>query len=49
MVKYLGNVSSCQNVATTSRLRRVFANEFKNDEITLQIEFVLKNLLLNIE
>ncbi|WP_198305153.1 P-loop NTPase [Arcobacter vandammei] len=49
MVKYLGNISSCSNIATTSRLRRVFANEFKNDEITLQMELVLRNLLLNIE
>ena len=48
MVKYLGNISSCTNVATTSRLRKIFANEFANDEVTLQMELVLRNLLLNI-
>ncbi|QKF72593.1 polar flagellar biogenesis regulatory protein FlhG [Aliarcobacter faecis] len=49
MVKYLGNISSCSNIATTSRLRKVFVNEFRNDEISLQMELVLRNLLLNIE
>ena len=48
MVKYLGNISSCTNVATTSRLRKIFANEFANDEVTLQMELVLRSLLLNI-
>ena len=49
MVKYLGNISSCSNIATTSRLRRVFANEFRNDDVTLQMELVLKNLILNLK
>ena len=49
MVKYLGNIRSCSNIATTSRLRRVFANEFRNDDVTLQMELVLKNLILNLK
>ena len=49
MVKYLGNISSCTNIATTSRLRKIFTNEFRSDEVTFQMEFVLKNLLSSIK
>ena len=49
MVKYIGNVSTSANISTTSRLRKLFAHEFANDEITLQMQRVIDTLLNEIK
>ena len=49
MVKYIGNVSTSANISTTSRLRKLFAHEFANDEITLQMQKTIDSLLNNIK
>ncbi len=49
MVKYIGNVSSSANISTTSRLRKLFAHEFGNDEITKQLQRVIDILLIDIK
>ena len=49
MVKYIGNVSSSANISTTSRLRKLFAHEFANDEITKQLQRVIDTLLIDIK
>jgi flagellar biosynthesis protein FlhG len=49
MVKYIGNVSTSANISTTSRLRKLFAHEFANDEITLQLQKVIDILLINVK
>ncbi len=49
MVKYIGNVSTSANVSTTSRLRKLFAHEFANDEITKQLQRVIDTLLNDIK
>ena len=49
MVKYIGNVSTSANVSTTSRLRKLFAHEFANDDITKQLQRVIDTLLNNIK
>ncbi|QKF82896.1 ATP-binding protein [Halarcobacter ebronensis] len=48
VVKYIGNVSTSANITTTSRLRKLFAHEFINDEITKQLHLVIDSLLENI-
>ncbi len=49
MIKYVGNVSTSANISTTSRLRKLFAHEFINDEITLQIQKIVDRLLVDIK
>ncbi len=49
MVKYIGNVSTSANISTTSRLRKLFAHEFADDEITMQIQRVIDTLLIDIK
>lgn len=49
MVKYIGNVSTSANISTTSRLRKLFAHEFSNDEITKQLQRVIDTLLSDIK
>jgi len=49
MVKYIGNVSTSANISTTSRLRKLFAYEFANDEITKQLQKVIDSLLNDIK
>jgi len=48
MVKYIGNVSTSANISTTSRLRKLFVQEFTNDEITLQLQKIIDILLKEI-
>ncbi len=48
MVKYIGNVSTSSNISTTSRLRKLFAHEFENDEITRQLHKVIDSLLIDL-
>lgn len=45
MVKYIGNVSTSANISTTSRLRKLFAHEFANDDITNQMQKAIDTLL----
>jgi len=49
MVKYIGNVSTSSNISTTSRLRKLFVQEFTNDEITLQLQKIIDILLKEIK
>lgn len=49
MVKYIGNVSTSANISTTSRLRKIFAHEFANDDITRQLQKTIDSLLNNIK
>ncbi len=49
MIKYIGNVSTSTNISTTSRLRKLFAHEFINDHITLQLQKVIDILLKEIK
>ncbi len=45
MVKYIGSISSTQNIQTTGRLRKLFAKEFKYSEATIDLENVVSKLL----
>ncbi len=45
MVKYIGSISSTQNIQTTSRLRKLFSKEFRYDDTTLDIEKIANKLL----
>ncbi|XPV69276.1 MAG: AAA family ATPase [Halarcobacter sp.] len=49
MVKYIGNVSTSSNISTTSRLRKLFAHEFEDDDITRQLHKVIDSLLIDIK
>ncbi|AXH11492.1 AAA family ATPase [Halarcobacter bivalviorum] len=49
MVKYIGNVSTSANISTTSRLRKLFVQEFTHDEITLQLQKIIDILLKEIK
>ena len=49
MVKYIGNVSTSANISTTSRLRKLFAHEFANDDITEQLQRIIDILLNDIK
>lgn len=49
MVKYIGNVSTSANISTTSRLRKLFAHEFANDEFTRELQKTIDSLLNNIK
>ncbi|MCK9162065.1 MAG: MinD/ParA family protein [Arcobacter butzleri] len=48
MVKYLGNVSMSQNIATTGRLRKLFVREFEYDLYSMELKVIVDNLLINI-
>ena len=48
MVEYIGNVSTSSNIATTARLRKLFAKEFGDDEITKQMQIVTNYILRHI-
>lgn len=48
MLKYIGNVSSSESVSTTSRLRKLFAKEFLDEAVTLELNRVIDALLNNI-
>lgn len=49
MVKYLGNLSSSTNLATTSRLRKLFVKEFSNENFSLELEKISNKVIENIE
>jgi len=48
MIKYMGNVSSSKDISTTGRLRKLFVNEFENQTITKELEFIVSLLLKNL-
>ena len=49
MIKYIGNLSSCNNISTTGRLRKLFVNEFIANSTTFELEAIVDNLLKEIE
>jgi len=49
MVKYIGNVQTCNNISTTGRLRKLYVKEFRNNDSTLQLKKVVDELVKQIE
>lgn len=49
VIKYLGNVSSFENISTTGRLRKLFVCELPSSEVTVQMQKIAEKILLNIE
>lgn len=49
MVTYIGNVSSSHNISTTGRLRKLFSNEFRDENVTKELEVVIDALLKTIK
>ncbi|ADG94134.1 Cobyrinic acid ac-diamide synthase [Arcobacter nitrofigilis DSM 7299] len=45
MIEYIGNVSSSKNISTTGRLRKLFVNEFEDQLVTRELEFIVSSLL----
>jgi len=45
MVKYIGSISSTQNIQTTGRLRKLFVKEFEYDSATVDMENITNELL----
>ncbi|MGB9801787.1 MAG: hypothetical protein ACPLSX_02390, partial [Arcobacter sp.] len=45
MIEYMGNVSSSKNISTTGRLRKLFVNEFEDQLVTRELEFIVSSLL----
>jgi flagellar biosynthesis protein FlhG len=45
MIKYIGNVSTSNNVSTTGRLRKLFSKEFTNEGVTQELELIVNKLL----
>ena len=45
MIEYMGNVSSSKNISTTGRLRKLFVNEFEDQLVTKELEFIVSSLL----
>jgi flagellar biosynthesis protein FlhG len=48
MIKYIGNVATSHNISTTGRLRKLFSNEFKDENVTKELEVVINALLKTI-
>lgn len=48
MVEYIGNVSTCANISTTGRLRKLFTKEFNSDTSTKQLQVIIDYILKNI-
>jgi len=49
MVKYIGNVQTCNNISTTGRLRKLYVKEFNDNESSKQLKKVVDELLKQIE
>jgi flagellar biosynthesis protein FlhG len=45
MVKYIGNVCESKSISTTSRLRKLFTEEFEKELATIQLQNIVDNLL----
>ena len=48
MIKYLGSITSSENISITGRLRKLFVSEFPMGEITIQMQRVVEKILINI-
>ena len=49
MVQYVGNVCQVNSIATSGRLRKLFAKELKEDTASLELELVVENLIKNLK
>ena len=49
MIKYIGNVSSSKSVSTTGRLRKLFAKEFFDENVTKELELIVETLVKNLK
>ena len=49
MVQYVGNVCQVNSIATTGRLRKLFAKELKEDVASIELELVVENLIKNLK
>lgn len=49
MIKYVGNVSTSNSIPTTARVRKLFCNEFKNEQASLELKKVTETLLKTIK
>ncbi|MFY4760658.1 P-loop NTPase [Aliarcobacter butzleri] len=48
MIKYLGSITSSENISITGRLRKLFVSEFPMGEITVQMQRIVEKILINI-
>ena len=48
MIKYLGSITSSENISITGRLRKLFVSEFPMGEITIQMQRIVGKILINI-
>ncbi|MCT7591026.1 P-loop NTPase [Aliarcobacter butzleri] len=48
MIKYLGSITSSENISITGRLRKLFVSEFPMGEITVQMQRIVEKILTNI-
>ncbi|MFW3407202.1 P-loop NTPase [Aliarcobacter butzleri] len=48
MIKYLGSITSSENISITGRLRKLFVSEFPIGEITVQMQRIVEKILINI-
>jgi flagellar biosynthesis protein FlhG len=49
MVQYIGNIGQVNSIATTGRLRKLFAKELKEDVASVELGVVVDNLLKNLK
>ncbi|NQY22181.1 MAG: P-loop NTPase [Campylobacteraceae bacterium] len=49
MVEYIGNVSTSKCIPTTARLRKLFACEFRNEQVCVELDRIIDALLNNIK
>lgn len=49
MVEYIGNVSTSKCIPTTARLRKLFACEFRDEQVCLELDRIIDALLNNIK
>ncbi|MCT7639514.1 P-loop NTPase [Aliarcobacter butzleri] len=48
MIKYLGSITTSENISITGRLRKLFVSEFPMGEITIQMQRIVEKILINI-
>ncbi|MFX4210384.1 P-loop NTPase [Aliarcobacter butzleri] len=48
MIKYLGSITTSENISITGRLRKLFVSEFPMGEITVQMQRIVEKILINI-
>jgi len=47
LIKYVGYIDTSSNIQTMGRLKKLFVKEFKHNKITLDLEKIVRNLILN--